>query len=114
MDKLKLDLVIDDSRNVTFHSLKKTVINFACKELKDFDAAKRQGNHTAATCDKYYIEANTDYSSMPGIVIWKKFNLKKIKEFSQEEMVKILYNCSEGCQREFLSMAEKIVSKINS
>lgn len=115
MDRLKKKLNIDESRNVSFHSLKKTAINFAAKELKDFDMAKTQGNHCAEICQKNYIEANKDYAKMPGILIYEKPNLDMIDELPHDVLVKIIkQKCSSGCQREIVSLAENYLQEIDS
>lgn len=111
MDKLKEQLNIHPSRNITFHSFKNIAVNFAARELKDIDAAQIQGGHKSyATTKKYYIKANRNSANLPGVQIWEDVDLKKIESLSRDQLLEVIKQTTNGCRREIITLAEKLIN----
>jgi site-specific recombinase XerD len=98
------EMNIPDSRNISFHSLKKVAINYILQTTHDVALAAQQGGHSSInTTYKYYIEQNKDYSSMAGMTIGQETDLSSLNALSKEELIALISSCSDRTQFEILS-----------
>lgn len=101
------EMGIAESRNITFHSLRKVAINFAFDVENDIRMAVRQGNHkNPATTVMHYMKRQEDLSNMPGMVMGKDLDVSMFECLSKEELIRIIYQADRNTQRKLLKIAE--------
>lgn len=105
--KLAEDMNIAD-RNIVFHSLKKTMINWTLDNLGDMKLARIQGNHESEiTFLKHYTKYTKDFSKMPSILVEQEIDLSIIENASREELIKALKSSNLAIQNKVISELKK-------
>lgn len=101
-------LGFDKERNLSVHSLKKSLINWIIDETGDITQGAKQGNHKSInTTYKYYYDKKKDYTNMPGILIEKNNDIEELNELSKDELIELINSCT-------LRTKNEIISKLNN
>jgi integrase len=94
---------IPKERNITFHSLRAVGINFILDTTGDVRAAMRQSGHKSMDVFyKHYVDKSEDYSQMAGILMELNLDVSMFQNYSKEELVQVLLQCSRKTQNEAL------------
>ena len=106
--KLANMMDIPEYRNITFHSLRKTGINYAIDIENDLKMAVAQGRHkNSSTTMKYYIERHKDMSNMPGLLMMQSIDLSIFESMSKEELLSLIKSADRQTQRILIKQAKK-------
>ncbi|WP_064198998.1 tyrosine-type recombinase/integrase [Brevibacillus brevis] len=90
MEILKERIGISEDREVSFHSVRKFLIDLMV-DLGDLKAAMAQSGHKSIeTLWKHYANKQKDYESMAGVMIERTLNEAALDEMSKEELLAII------------------------
>lgn len=106
-DKMK----IAESRNIVFHSLKKTAINWIIDVTGDMRKGAVQGNHSnIQTTYRNYADKNIDMSEMAGLNIYNDVDLSLLSELSKEQLIDLIANSSTAVKIAISNSAKSLVN----
>ncbi len=101
---------IPAERNISPHSVRKSLIDWGVKVLKDPVAAAKQGNHNLEVMYKYYLSQNPDYSDRPAFKYKEGNDLTALKELAMtnpEKLFDLIQKASYSTQNELLSLLKQ-------
>lgn len=95
---------IEESRNITFHSLKKAALNEAYNLTKDIMTVAKLANHKSAnTTLKFYMEQKKDYASMPSMFLGQELDTSVLEEANKEDLLKAILECGRDIQLQIIN-----------
>lgn len=101
------EMGISPKRNISFHSLRKTAINFSIDIGQDIMTAMRQSNHkNPSTMIKYYLEEKEDMSNMPGLLMGKEVDLSIFDNLSKDELIQVICSADKNTQRKLINLVQ--------
>ncbi|MFC8688176.1 tyrosine-type recombinase/integrase [Brevibacillus porteri] len=90
VETLKKLIGITEDRRVSFHSVRKFLIDLMV-EYGDLKAAMAQSGHkNIQTLWNHYAKKQKDYEAMAGIMIERRYNEAALEEVSKEELLAII------------------------
>jgi len=105
VETLKRIIGIAEDRRVSFHSIRKFLIDLMV-EHGDLKAAMAQSGHKSIeTLWKHYANKQKDYESMAGILIERSFNESTLDDLSKDELLAIIKNDSLVKNRVLMALA---------
>lgn len=99
---------IEESRKISFHSLKGYGINVVIDNGGNVFDVKEQGNHsTVETSDKYYRRKTKDYSRYAGVVMDSEMDLSILDGLNKEELMKLIRSSNRSVQSALLRLVNE-------
>lgn len=99
---LKKKLNIDEERNVSFHSIRKFLIDWLIEQGDLKGAAVHAGHASIETTWKHYARKHKNYRSMAGILIEKKMDISILESLSKEELLTLIKNSNQFVQNQLI------------
>jgi integrase len=86
MQRLRVKLDIDPSRNVVFHSFRKVAINWELSTSGSVKSAAQQGNHSSIdVMYRNYIDKTRDYTQAAGVRMEEEIDLSFLNELTIDD-----------------------------
>lgn len=102
------EMGISKERNVKFHSLKKTLINWSIDMGLGAVVAAQQGDHSKLdTMYKYYLDRKKNLGEMPGMQVDASVNTDVLEGLSKEELLEVIKSSSLTTKYEITKQAKK-------
>lgn len=105
--QLRKEMNIPEERNISPHSVRKSLIDYSVKVLKDPVLAAKQGNHTLEVMHKHYLSENADYSNRPAFILREENEVEKLAELSKEQLLNLIQKASLNTQIELLRLMKQ-------
>lgn len=107
MELLKEQLQIDEDRNVSFHSIRKFLIDWLIEQGDLKGAAQHAGHSSIETSWKHYANKHRNYRSMAGILIENKVDCSVLETLSKEELLTIIMKSNQFVQNQLIKTFEQ-------
>ncbi len=109
IQRLREEMQIAPERNIVFHSLKKTGVDYVYNITDgDIMATAQQGNHSMYTAMKSYIKKQRDPSKFGSLLVGKEVDLGVLSILSKEELIGLVKSCDKMTQLKIARSAEKL------
>lgn len=109
MELLKEQLQIDEDRNVSFHSLRKFLIDWLIEQGDLKGAALHAGHASIETAWKHYSNKHRNYRSMAGILIEQKRDVSILENLSKEELIAVIKDSNQFVQSQIIKTYEQMI-----
>lgn len=90
INTLKDRMNIDPERNVSFHSVRKVLIDWMIEQGDLKGAAAHAGHASIETTWKHYANKHRDYSQMAGILVEQQLDVSLLEQMSKEDLVELI------------------------
>lgn len=99
---------IDERRNISFHSIKKTSINYVYKRTGDLKQAQQQGNHKSSTTTlDSYMEEENRLTKMASYTNGKDVDISPLEEIDKFELIDIIDKLDIATKIKIMKLAKK-------
>jgi integrase len=108
LDQLCKWMNIEDNRNITFHSFKKTGISYVFDTTNDIMLAQQQANHkSSATTMKSYLEHKKDLREIPSYTMGEEITLQDLESLTKEQLLKAISQMKSSSKLELLRIVKE-------
>jgi integrase len=108
LDQLCKWMNIEDNRNITFHSFKKTGISYVFDTTNDIMLAQQQANHkSSATTMKSYLEHKKDLREIPSYTMGEEIMLQDLESLTKEQLLKAISEMKSSSKLELLRIVKE-------
>jgi integrase len=105
------EMGIEESRNITAHSLKKMGVEYDLERTGDIFSAARQGNHSnIQTTYRHYTGLNKRNAipNMAGLQMGKTIDMSVLTDLTKEQLLSVISNAGESILARIVREAEKL------
>jgi site-specific recombinase XerD len=92
INTLKRMIGIEEDRNISFHSIRKFLIDWMIERGDLKGAALHAGHKSIETTWKHYAKKHKDYRSMAGIIIEQRPDISKLESLTKDELMGLIKN----------------------
>ncbi len=99
MKRLRQEMNIPESRNIVFHSLRKTGVDRIWKITRDINQARKAANHSSSKVTEGYIDTEEDYGVRGYYSSKSKVDDYLYKKVGYDDLIKAIDELDKGLQQ---------------
>lgn len=111
MRDLRHDMKIPESRNIVFHSFRKTGVDRVYKETRDLVQAMKAANHSSTKVTELYIDTDEDYGIMGYYSSKDGVDEKLFSKVSHNDLVNAIESLDKGQQMHINLRLQKLLKE---